>query len=151
MRINEVTAPPKEGQFISPPGNTVGFNVFELSQAERQSLNGTVVYHQTKKLDKILQSGGLRPRADVSGENSFAVNAMRAGRDWRTPKGIFVSQTKSNWFGDEIAFKIKPTDQIYRAYNPEMGHLLITNPVPVDRFLESSLGENVKKDRFASK
>lgn len=123
-----------EGNFISPPGNTVGLNVFELSPAERQSLNGTVVYHQTKKLDKILQSGGLRPRADASGENSFAVNAMRAGRDWRTPKGIFVSQTKSNWFGDEIAFKIESTDQIYRAYNPEMGHLLIANPIPKSRF-----------------
>ena len=124
-----------EGQFISPPGNTVGLNVFELSPAERQSLNGTVVYHQTKKLNKILQSGGLRPRADASGENSFAVNAMRAGRDWRTPKGIFVSRVKSDWFGDEIAFKIEPTDQIYRAYNPEAGHPLITNSIPTSRFI----------------
>lgn len=134
MLIKDLTEERKEGKFISPPGNTIGLNVFELSPAERQSLNGTVVYHQTKKLDKIMQSGGLRPRADLSGENSFARNDMLAGKDWRTPKGIFVSATKSNWFGDEIAFKIEPTDKIYRAYHPEQGHILIANPIPTSRF-----------------
>lgn len=105
-----------------------------------------MVYHQTKKLDKIMQSGGLRPRADLSGENSFAINDMRAGKDWRTPKGIFVSTTSKNWFGDEIAFKIEPTDKIYRAYHPEQGHILIANPIPTSRF--ASVNDNPVAEAF---
>lgn len=136
----------KEGKIISPPGNTVGFNVFELSADERQRLNGMTVYHQTRKLDRILQSGELRPRADLSGENSFALNTLRAGRDWRTPKGIFVSKKTNDWFGDEIAFKIKPTDKIYRAYGPT-GHILIANPIPKNRFISIN-GKAVQVDEY---
>jgi len=126
----------KGGNVISPPGNTVGLNVFELSPEDRNKLNGTVVYHQTKKLNNILQSGGLRPRADTSGEREFALFDLRAGKDWRTPKGIFVSTKSGGWFGDEISFKIEPKDKIYRAYS-DTGHLLIANPVNADRFISA--------------
>jgi hypothetical protein len=126
----------KEGNVISPPGNTVGLNVFEIPPEQREKLNGTVVYHQTKKLDKIMQSGGLRPRADVSGEREFALMTIKSGRDWRTPKGIFVSTKSGGWFGDEISFKIEPKDKIYRAYS-DTGHLLIVNPVNADRFISA--------------
>lgn len=157
-QIRENTKEKKLGNFISPPGNTVGLNVFELSPVERQKLNGIVVYHQTKKLDKIMQAGGLRPRADVSGENSFAINDIQSGKDWRTPKGVFVSKTAKNWFGDEIAFKIEPTDKIYRAYHPEQGHILIANPIPTSRFIsvndkplnEGPIWDKVKKTAAAS-
>jgi hypothetical protein len=116
--------------------------VFEIPPEERAKLNGTVVYHQTRKLDKIMQAGGLRPRADLSGEREFALITMKSGRDWRTPKGIFVSTKSGQWFGDEISFKIEPSDKIYRAYS-STGHLLITNPVGADRFLNSdSVSEN---------
>jgi len=132
----------KEGNIISPPGNTVGLNVFKIPSEQREKLNGTTVYHQTKKLDKILQSGGLRPRADVSGEREFALNDIRAGKDWRTPKGIFVSKSSGNWFGDEISFKIEPSDKIYYVYRPG-GYLLIVNPISADRFLSADpIGEN---------
>lgn len=125
-----------KGAIISPPGNTVGFNVFEIPPDQRGKLNGTTVYHQTRKLDKVLQSGGLRPRADVSGEREFALTTIQSGRDWRTPKGIFVSTRSGEWFGDEISFKIQPSDKIYRAYS-KTGHLLITNPVSADRFINA--------------
>ena len=136
----------QSGKIISPPGNTVGLNVFELSPEEREKLNGTTVYHQTKKMAEILKSGGLRPRADVSGEREFALYDLRAGKDWRTPKGIFVSTSSGNWFGDEISFKILPQDKIYRAYS-ENGHLLIANPVSADRFINSEL-INQKNENF---
>lgn len=156
-QIRENTKERKLGNFISPPGNTVGLNVFELSPAERQKLNGIIVYHQTKKLDKIMQAGGLRPRTDVSGENSFAMNDIQAGKDWRTPKGIFVSMTSGNWFGDEIAFKIEPKDKLYRAYHPEQGHILIANSIPTSRFVsinnkslsEGPIWDKVKKTAAA--
>lgn len=127
---------PKEGRYLSP-GNTVGFNVFEIPPEERAALNGKTVYHQTRKLAQILKSGALKPRADASGATSFAINTMRAGRDFQAPKGIFVSRGPNGWYGDDIAFKILPSDKIYRAYGPT-GHLLITNPIPVSRFLDLS-------------
>lgn len=124
----------ERGKIITPPGNTVGLNVFEIPPDVRGKLNGTMVYHQTKKLDKVLKSGGLRPRADVSGEREFALDTVKVGKDWQTPKGIFVSKSSGNWFGDEISFTIQPLDRIYYAYN-KSGHLLITNPIPADRFV----------------
>jgi hypothetical protein len=124
----------EEGNLLSP-GNTVGFNVFELPADERSALNGTTVFHQTRKLAQVLKSGALKPRADASGTTSFAINAIRAGRDFQAPKGIFVSQSPNNWYGEDIAFKILPSDKLYRAYYPE-GHLMLINTVPVSRFLD---------------
>ena len=136
MNIDDViTESGKErGKIIRPNGNTVGLNVFEIPSGERANLNGTVAHHQTKKLDKILQSGGIRPRADITGENSFALDTITVGKDWRTPKGIFLSKQTGGWFGDEITFKIESSDKIVWAYN-ENGHLLMTNPVSKDRFI----------------
>ena len=134
MKINEVTELPKEGNMLKP-GNTVGLNVFEITPDERAALNGTLVYHQTRKMSQILKTGGLNPRQDISGEREFALNKTKVGKDWQTPVGIFVSRRPDGWMGDEISFEILPSDKIYRAYFPT-GHLLITNPVPVERFIK---------------
>jgi hypothetical protein len=142
MKINEVTDLPKEGNMLKP-GNTVGLNVFEIPPDERAALNGTVVYHQTPKMAQILKSGGLKPRRDASGEREFALYKLKVGKDWQTPVGIFVSRGPGGWFGDEISFEILPSDKIYRAYS-NTGHLLITNPVPVERFIKK-VDETLKR------
>ena len=142
LRLHEDAAPERKEGNILKPGNTVGFNVFELPPDERSALNGTTVYHQTRKLAQILKSGALKPRADASGMASFAINTVRAGRDFQAPKGIFVSRGPNGWYGDDIAFKILPSDKIYRAYGAT-GHLLITNPVPVERFID--LGSDINE------
>jgi hypothetical protein len=139
MKIFEITDRPM-GKILKP-GNAIGKNVFEIPLGDRAALNGTVVYHQTKKLSQILKSGGLRPRADRSGEQEFALMDIQIGKDWQSPVGIFVSQRPGNWFGDEISFKIEPTDKIVRAYS-EGGYLLITTPVSADRFLDNGETNN---------
>jgi len=126
-------------------GNTIGFNVFEIPVGERAKLNGTVLYHRTKKLEQVLKTGGLRPKRDRSGENDFALDTMTVGYDWQTPVGIFCTKTADGWLGkDLISFKVEPSDEIVWSYNEE-GHLLVTNPVSKDRFiLDSSTNKNFK-------
>jgi hypothetical protein len=134
MKINEVTEAPNLGNILKP-GNTVGFNVFELPPDERAALNGKTVYHQTRKLAQILKSGGLKPRRDASGEREFALNKLKIGKDWQTPVGIFVSERPGQWFGENIAFEVLPSDKIYKAYYTT-GHLMLVNPIPVERFIK---------------
>jgi len=136
MRWNEIFEEDKwkRGKIL-PKGNVVGENVFHLSSEKRSSLNGQIAYHQTSKknIPKIEAFGGLKPQFDRSGEREFALDALKAGKDWRTPKGIFVSTGKPDWVGDvTLSFIITSDDNLLHAYT-DSGWIMITNPVSWDR------------------
>jgi hypothetical protein len=134
MRWKEIIQESPMGKIL-PTGNVEGENVFAFDPSERAALNGQTVYHVTssKSLEKIQRSGGLRPRADASGEREFAMDTIRVGRDWRTPKGIWVTRGGPDWEGDVVlSFTIQPSDELLMAYS-KGGHLMLTKPVAWDR------------------
>ena len=139
MRIFEILDVSQHGNFINK--NVEGENVFSMSDAERNKLNGTTVFHQTKmsRLTSIIKTNGLRPRSDETGAREFGLPRVRIGQDFYIPKGVFASSTSNSWVGPlEFSWEITPKDKIARAYSSD-GHTLFLNQITLDRLTITDL------------
>ena len=117
-----------------PANNILGVNIAKV----QDSLVGRRAFHCTNKLAQIKKSGGLKPKADITGGKEFG----RLVPYFRPSKGIFISLDKPEWIGkDCLSFEIQPTDTVFKTYG---GAYLITNPISLDRLQVTSQDANQK-------